>query len=103
MSLPGGAGAVTFTGYQQWATFQVTHDPGKNVSLVAAVLVIVGLLCSMRVRRRRVWVRARPADSGRSVVEAGGLARSDADGFAEEFRALVDGLRGGREDSPGAG
>jgi cytochrome c biogenesis protein len=77
-------------------TFQVAHDPGKRLVLAAAVLVVAGLLTSLRVRRRRLWVRALPATGdgpGRTVVQAAGLARSEADGFAEEFTALVQRLR----------
>ena len=83
--------SVTFVGIQQWATFQIAHDPGSTVVLVAAVFIVAGVLCSLRVRRRRMWVRAVPASGGdgRTVVTAGGLARSDADGFAREFDALL--------------
>ncbi len=100
MKLPGG-GSVTFTGVKQWGTFQVTHDPGAIVVLIAVICMIAGLLCSLWVRRRRLWVRALPAGSGpddpagpgdgagRTVVEAAGLARTDADGFAAEFRDVA--------------
>ena len=85
---------VTFVSVKQWATFQVAHDPGTPIVLVAAGFIVAGLLCSLRVRRRRLWVRARPAahpsDAAATVVEAGGLARSDADGFAAEFARLMD-------------
>jgi cytochrome c biogenesis protein len=103
LALPGG-GSITFTGVREWATFQVTHDPGAIVVLIAAIAMIAGLLCSLWVRRRRLWVRARPGDpdsgdgaAGRTVVEAGGLARTDADGFAEEFRELVAAMHGADE------
>ena len=29
MKLPGGAGTLTFTGYKQWISLQVTYDPGQ--------------------------------------------------------------------------
>jgi cytochrome c biogenesis protein len=94
--LPNGA-TVTFAGVSQWATFQVAHDPGKKTVLVAAVLIVAGLLTSLRVRRRRMWFRAVPTGDGtetrRTVVEAGGLARRDADGFRDEFDSLVRRMR----------
>ncbi|MGI8697954.1 MAG: cytochrome c biogenesis protein ResB, partial [Mycobacteriales bacterium] len=94
--LPGG-GSLTFTGVDQWATFQVTHDPGNRTALAAAVAIVVGLLISLRVRRRRVWVRATPTGepgaARRTVVSAGGLARTDADAFAQEFEGIVGRLR----------
>jgi len=94
--LPGG-GSLTFTGVDQWATFQVTHDPGNRTALAASVAIVIGLLISLRVRRRRVWVRATPTGepgaARRTVVSAGGLARTDADAFAQEFETIVGRLR----------
>ena len=58
--------------------------------------MVLGLLLSLFVRRRRVWVRAVPAGTGadgRTVVEVGGLSRTDADAFAAEFAALTERLR----------
>jgi cytochrome c biogenesis protein len=95
-TLPDGT-SVTFAGVDQWATFQVAHDPGKRLVLVAAVLVVGGLLVSLRVRRRRFWVRAMPATdatpSRRTVVTAGGLPRTDAEGFSREFAFLVQRMK----------
>lgn len=84
---------VTFHGIDQWATFQVAHEPGKRTLLAGAICVIAGLLLSLRVRRRRFWLRAVPAagaaGGGRTVVSAAGLARSDADDFTNELEDLV--------------
>ena len=101
-ALPGG-GRLTFTGVEEWATFQVTHDPGNRTALAASIAIVIGLLLSLRVRRRRVWLRAVPtagADGGRrTVVAAGGLARTDADAFAEEFAQIVERLRSAPADA----
>jgi cytochrome c biogenesis protein len=94
--LPNGQGSVTFVGFDQWATFQISRDPGKGVVLVAVACMVAGLLLSLRVRRRRFWVRAVPAGAllpGRTVVQVGGLTRTDASGgFDEEFAGLVGAL-----------
>ena len=88
-TLPDHKGSITFTGFQTWATFQTTYDPGKGVALAAAVLMIAGLLMSLRIKRSRVWVRLRPGGSGaRMVVEVAGLARDDATGFQADFDEL---------------
>jgi cytochrome c biogenesis protein len=90
--LPGG-GSLTFVETSEWATFQVTQDPGKHVALVASVGMVLGLCLSLFVRRRRVWVRATAGDSGRTVVEVAGLARSGAEAFTEEFGRLARRMR----------
>ena len=88
---------ISFTGVDQWATFQIAHDPGKRVVLVAAIFIVAGLLCSLRVRRRRMWVRVMPltGEDGvrRTVVEAAGLPRTDPDGFRQEFQRTVQRMK----------
>ena len=94
--LPSG-GSITYGATTEWATFQVTQDPGKGIALLAACGMVLGLCLSLFVRRRRLWVRATPAARGdgprRTVVEVGGLARTDPDAFREEFDELVGRLR----------
>ena len=89
--------SVRFDGYIQWASLQVSRDPGQEVVLVAAGLMVLGLILSLRVRRRRLWLRLTPAGSAggtdRTVVHAGGLARTDSGVFGSEFARLVDRLR----------
>jgi cytochrome c biogenesis protein len=92
MTLPRGA-TITFDGYRQWATMQVSHDPTQAYLLIAAVLMIAGLLGSLAVRRRRLWLRLSIAEQGtRTLVEMGGLARNDSGNFTEEFAAIVERL-----------
>jgi cytochrome c biogenesis protein len=85
--------AITFDGVTPYAVFQVARDPGKIPALIAAGLILLGITLSLRIRRRRFWLRAVPAgagpDAGSSVVQAAGLTRSDPDGFAHEFAGLV--------------
>jgi cytochrome c biogenesis protein len=94
--LPGG-GSITFVDTTEWATFQVTQDPGKGIALLASCGIVLGLCLSLFIRRRRLWVRAVPAGDGtgtpRTVVEVGGLARTDPDTFAAEFEELTGRLR----------
>jgi cytochrome c biogenesis protein len=97
--LPGGKGAITFVGYQQWASLTITHDPGQLPALVCGMGALGGLLLSFLVRRRRVFVRVAPAPSGNgSAVQFGGLARTDASGgFEAEFASLAAELRAAHE------
>ncbi len=90
MKLPGGLGTLTYTGYQQWISLAITYDPGQLPALVSGIAVLGGLLLSFMVRRRRVFVRARAADSGGTILDVGGLTRSDAaGGFEDEFSSLA--------------
>jgi cytochrome c biogenesis protein len=89
---------VRFDGYTQWVSLQVSHDPAQGYLLFSAVAMVVGLFGSLAVRRRRVWVRLSPArggdDPSPTVVQVGGLARSDSGNFTTEFEALLERLRG---------
>jgi cytochrome c biogenesis protein len=101
--LPGGGGTITFTGYRQWISLAITYDPGQLPALIAGIAALGGLILSFLVRRQRVFVRARAVPGGRTVVEAGGLARSDpGGGFDAEFARLADELRSAHEAGPRA-
>jgi cytochrome c biogenesis protein len=92
IKLPHGLGTLTFTGYRQWASLAITYDPGQLPALVSALTALAGLILSFLVRRRRVFVRAAPPaeNAGATVVEVGGLTRSDAaGGFEVEFAELA--------------
>jgi cytochrome c biogenesis protein len=91
--LPDGT-RVTFDGFKQWASMQVSHDPTQGMLLIAAVLMVVGLLGSLAIRRRRLWLRLTTDESGtRTLVEVGGLARNDSGNFTDEFAAVAERLR----------
>jgi cytochrome c biogenesis protein len=94
MTLPNGAGKITFTGYRQWISLAITYDPGQLPALISAILALAGLILSFMVRRRRVFLRAVAGPDGRTTVDVGGLARSDAaGGFEVEFAELGQELR----------
>jgi cytochrome c biogenesis protein len=84
--------SVTFDGWVPWASIQVSHDPSQGYLLAAAVAMVIGLLGSLGVRRRRVWLRLTPSDPAddrsHTVVAVGGLARSDSGNFTTEFERL---------------
>jgi cytochrome c biogenesis protein len=94
--LPGGV-SVTFDGWVPWASLQVSHDPAQGYLLISALAMVIGLLASLGVRRRRVWLRVGPRASDEpgspTVVTVGGLARSDSGNFTTEFAGLLERLR----------
>jgi cytochrome c biogenesis protein len=57
--------------------------------LVSAMTMMAGLLVSLVVRRRRIWVRLEQAGPGTVNVELGGLARTDNSGWGDEFEKIT--------------
>ncbi|MGO9924867.1 MAG: cytochrome c biogenesis protein ResB [Mycobacterium sp.] len=85
---------VRFDGAVPFVNLQVSHDPGQSWVLVFAITMMAGLLVSLVVRRRRVWVRLTPA-ADTVNVEVGGLARTDNSGWGDEFERLTGQLLAG--------
>jgi cytochrome c biogenesis protein len=69
--------------------------------LVFALTMMAGLLVSLVVRRRRIWIRIIPAAPGTVSVEVGGLARTDNSGWGDEFERLTERLSGGMNEPSG--
>ena len=61
---------VSFTDLKQYSVFTLASDPGVPVVAVAAGLMLCGLVPSLYVTRRRVWVRSTPDGAGGTQVEA---------------------------------
>ncbi|GAA2422122.1 cytochrome c biogenesis protein ResB [Streptomyces glaucus] len=99
MTLPDGAGSVTFEGVKEWAGFQVARQPGSGWALAGSLAAIAGLAASLFIQRRRVWVRAVEGADGVTVVEMAGLGRSESAKVPEELGDLAGVLY---ERAPGA-
>ena len=91
---------VRFDGAVNFVNLQVSHDPAQIWVLVFAMSMMAGLLVSLVVRRRRIWVRISPGAAGTVNVELGGLARTDNSGWGDEFERLTERLLG--EDTASA-
>lgn len=95
MALPNGQGNLTFDGVARFANFQIAHDPGKEVSLLAAIMLLVGLTASLIIRRRRVWIRFspdQPSAEGHCTVEIAGYALTRRGFPPHELDTLADSL-----------
>jgi cytochrome c biogenesis protein len=101
---PAAGTVIRFDGAVPFVNLQVSHDPGQTWVLVFAVTMMAGLLVSLLVRRRRVWVRLAPAEAvpGTVNVELGGLARTDNSGWGDEFERLTERLLSGFAATAGA-
>lgn len=92
--LPDGKGSVQFEGVKRYAGLDIHYDPGKPVVLVSFLLAFSGLIVSLFVARRRVWVKAHETvlDGGARavIVEYGLLARGEDPRIALEADKLTD-------------
>ena len=90
-----GSGSVMFTGFDRWASFQIAYDPGKEGALISSILAITGLMLSLFVRRRRIWVKVLDPAGATTVVQVAGLTRSsslddiDLGALTDDIDALV--------------
>lgn len=111
VEIPGGHGTITLESVDRFAGFSVRHDPGRWLTLAAALLALGGLLLTLLVPRRRVFARVSdggPADShevGRTVVTVAAMAKADdtgLDGLLDDLlSADSDGLQAPpKKDAP---
>jgi cytochrome c biogenesis protein len=84
---------LSFPELRQYSVLLITRDVGIPVVLAAAILVLVGLIPSLYVSRRKVWIRAEAAPDG-ALVKIGGFALQHKDAFEEEFERIVQGIAG---------
>ncbi|MDP9821688.1 cytochrome c biogenesis protein ResB [Nocardioides massiliensis] len=99
--LPDGLGTVEFTGLSRWIKVQTAHTPGTFVALAGVVLALLGLMLSLFIRPRRVWVRVRQVTGDDADGQATGGHGTDGE---QGRRTLVEvaGLdRSGSSDDPG--
>ena len=85
ITLPDGQGSLTYDGVKTWASFTISHQAGNESALISGALAILGLAMSLFIQRRRIWVRALPGPDGTTLVELGGLGRSESARIADEI------------------
>ncbi|TCL81742.1 MULTISPECIES: cytochrome c biogenesis protein ResB [unclassified Rathayibacter] len=100
--LPNGLGTVTFDNVgadtsvvgtdsvKRFASFDIHHDATQGWVLLFAILVLAGLLTSLFVPRRRVWVKATSGADGGLTIEYAGLARGEDPQLTRAVRTIAD-------------
>jgi cytochrome c biogenesis protein len=96
VQLPDGAGSVTFRGVKHWTRLQISRTPDVWLTLLGVVLALVGLLGSLFIRPRRVWVRAR-RENGATLVEVAALDRSGGGELTAVLSSVVEKLQPERQ------
>lgn len=96
VELPDGLGSITFDGVSRFVKLQISRSPADRVALGGVVLALIGLLGSLFIRPRRVWVKVRRDDgpgARRTLVEVAGLDRSAGGDLAGEIDGITAQLR----------
>ena len=88
VELPEGKGSITFDGVKKYIGVDIHHNPGQLYALIFGFLAVAGLVMSLYINRRRVWVRTGTHSDGRTMVEYGLLARGEDHRLAGEAAAL---------------
>ncbi|MFC4222748.1 cytochrome c biogenesis protein ResB [Lysinibacter cavernae] len=89
VDLPNGMGTVTLEAVPRFVSFDLHSNPGQTWVLFFAILATLGLLSSLFIPRRRVWVKAVPTDDGLRL-EYAALARGDDPTLDAAIAALVE-------------
>ena len=87
-TLPDGKGTISFDGVKRYIGVDIHHNPGQLYALIFALLAVAGLILSLYVNRRRVWIRTGTHADGRTMVEYGLLARGEDHRLAGEADAV---------------
>lgn len=87
-NLPGGLGSVTFDGLKRFISLDISYNPGVGWILLFALLSLGGLMITLLVARRRVWVRT--TEDG---FELAALTRGDDPTLEKVLNDLSDDIK----------
>jgi cytochrome c biogenesis protein len=90
VELPNGLGTLSLDNVKRYASLDIHHDPSQGWVLFFAIFVLGGLLTSLFVPRRRVWVKAVSQADGSLRLEYAGLARGEDPRLDDAVAALAD-------------
>lgn len=86
--LPDNKGSITFDNLTRYIGVEVRANGGQVWILGFALMALAGLIASLFLARRRVWVRTGNHPDGRVMVEYGLLARGEDYRLSGESRVL---------------
>jgi cytochrome c biogenesis protein len=88
--LPDGLGTVSLDGIERFASLEVHTDPAQGWVLVSSLLALGGLLLSLFIPRRRMWIRLTTSADGARTLEYAGLARGEDPALDAAVADLAD-------------
>jgi len=89
VELPGGLGSIELESIPRFVSLDVHHDPSQLWVLIFSALVVAGLVTSLFIPRRRMWVKAVTTKDG-VTLEYAGLARGDDPTLTAAVADLAD-------------
>lgn len=100
LELPEGMGTITLEAIPRYVSFDFVNNPAQHWILIFALIATAGLLSSLFIPRRRMWVKAKIVSEG-IVFEYAALARGDDPALnrateqlrEEHKRALTDSIQ----------
>ena len=87
--LPNGLGTIELSALPRFVALDIHADPGQGWVLLFASLSFAGLLTSLFIPRRRLWIAATPTDHG-VALEYAGLARGEDPRLVAAVAAIAD-------------
>jgi cytochrome c biogenesis protein len=75
--IPGSLGTITFESLPRYISLDIHRDPTQLPVAIFALLIVAGLVTSLFVVRRRVWVRLAGNEASGQSVEVGALSRNE--------------------------
>ncbi|RYE79775.1 MAG: cytochrome c biogenesis protein ResB, partial [Myxococcales bacterium] len=91
VELPDGLGTITFDSMEKFVKLQISRSPADWLALLGVVLALLGLMASLFIRPRRIWVRTR-VEGGRTLTEIAGLDRSSGGDLGADLDELISTL-----------
>ncbi len=88
LDLPDGMGTIELDGVANYVGLDIHHDPAQAWVLGFALAAVGGLLTSLFIPRRRMWVKVLPGGGG-TRLEYAGLARGEDPGLAAAVTDLA--------------
>jgi cytochrome c biogenesis protein len=88
LDLPDGMGTIEFEGIARYVGLDIHSDPAQAWVLGFALAAVFGLLTSLFIPRRRMWIKVLPGD-GATRLEYAGLARGEDPALAAAVTDLA--------------
>jgi cytochrome c biogenesis protein len=96
--LPGGLGSVSFEALPRYISVDIHRDPTQIPVAIFSLLVVLGLVTSLFVVRRRVWVKCGVEGGVVAQVELAALSRNDDPGQEAAIDHIAQGILLGEEN-----